>query len=471
MRTAIFLIVISLACTNSHAGKHKQRSCAYKSIDTRQQQHAALKTVRFDKKISAVPTARFERRHPIKHASTALSGKQRALLAGLTLMVLVPSVIAAIPDRSSMIYEVPYKAGDEVPRYGSRHILPDNSTLSCNEGENLTVTCCVHPNSTVYKNALAACASLPNSTCQPVSYCISYNAVDGVLGDQAVYKPINLTETYRGIEKECNTTHHIADEMVALQNAKRYHMLIPTDFGALDTYTFDEGPGFCVQQFESSLPNGTKAACVAVGEIVNRAEDLQTYVGTIKELASRLNIPKKRVPFVEIFNDAHCDEYIQRFGSPVMTHMITTDSISETLLDVYASVVKRFSDKVQTAYLGHELFHTVQPISSGERQPVSKVGNNIELEADQVANAATNSGCMAVLLKESGDIPLSSLQLITRENAAEMLKSQFPDNLQQTHPLVSSRISFNLVDWVHHKRAITYLLEYVYSKAGKFITF
>ena len=246
----VLLTVITLTFPNLYAGRNNyhnsQKPQAYKMANPRQQKQVALQTTQYVKRMAEVPTMRHERRHTLK--STILSTGQKALLIGLTIMLLTPCIIAKIPDKPSMIYTIPYATGTEAKTYGSCTTLPDNSILCCDIGKNLTVTCCARPRRTEYRNALIA-------------------------GDQAVYKPINLTATSIEADQECATaqaTHYVADEVIAFEK----------DFAS----TAHDHAKDSTRAITFLLSNGTSAHCAVPITGITKTGDLPIFTDMVEEL-------------------------------------------------------------------------------------------------------------------------------------------------------------------------------------------
>ena len=239
-------------------------------------------------------------------------------------MLLAPCVIAAIPDKSSMIYTVPaYSIGSEAKTYGScdTSTLPDNATLCCSIGENLTVTCCAHPNKTEYESALAACASMPHADCHPVSYCISYDLERIEAIKPYIAPSANLTATAIEAGKECAATpetHRIADEALALRRIKKYRVTIDAFDRQFISTTFDL-PEEEFFKMKLLLPNGTTAYCAAPKTKIKRVEDLPTLTSIIKELGAKFNIHERKIPSITMVHDKICDQQIQQTKGLIAT--------------------------------------------------------------------------------------------------------------------------------------------------------
>ena len=444
----VLLTVITLTFPNLYAGRNNyhnsQKPQAYKMANPRQQKQVALQTTQYVKRMAEVPTMRHERRHTLK--STILSTGQKALLIGLTIMLLTPCIIAKIPDKPSMIYTIPYSTGTEAKTYGSCTTLPDNSILCCDIGKNLTVTCCARPRRTEYRNALIACAAVRPTHCHPVSYCISYD-IEGIEGDQAVYKPINLTATSIEADQECATaqaTHYVAYEVIAFEK----------DFAS----TAHDHAKDSTRAITFLLSNGTSAHCAVPITGITKTGDLPIFTDMVEELCEKLNIPKKKAPSITVIQDQNCDRHIQQ--------AIGLREISMSWgrqLTVYTSLLQNFTDNQLAGLIAHEIFHIIQPVDWDELTKISKAGNNVELEADLASILATNSTCIPSFLKRASQIKVL-LPTITRENAADLLKPEDPDDPDTTHPSIPPRISFNLAMSVHTQRAIAYLLEFLHNK-------
>lgn len=427
-----FLLLLS-ACASTRAMKHD--SC-HKMPDLRQQRQKAHLTAKHLQRTSSKPSARFERRHP--SPLPTLSGKQRTLLLGLSLMMLVPTVVAAMPRWHSMIYEQSYYPVFEDETYGPCSKIADNSTLCCNILSNYQdgVECCVHPSSTVWSKACAQCNDV---NCLPVSYCITYD-IDGIIGDQAVYRPLNLTEEYMQANQQCKQTYRIAGEARALQKITRwvYDTTGPTFNHSFKTFDEAEEP----HMLSALLPNKTTVECPVMGVFLRQSEDLPTFSAIVEDLFSKSQF--KQRPIV-IMDDSTCHEEIQRSIYPYTT-------IFRPKIYLTVSSLQKNSDELVKFYMAHEIHHIKQII---EGRPLS------EMEADLAAILATRSACNAVYLVDTEhkeDIKISELPLITGKNIATLLE---PISSIYPYPSKLARIAFNLIASRHHQGALEYLLGHV----------
>lgn len=413
-RAHFFLLGIAICFHFAVRAAHNQ-SCGYKMPDLRRQQQQVRNTVKHLKKIGTAPTARFERRHPIKFQAAATSKRQKMLALFFAAMMINAEVILSVSmasktpknptfDGAYIVGPVGSTAqsitpgsvpsveqkivscmarGREAEIFGPCGTLSDGSKYCCEMGANFTATCCAHPDTPM---ELPRCASFTP------------------WGDNSKSSPINTTAAFLADKKACaarSDTYPTATyfKMVLAQLKER--MLRFPEARILG------------DRYDTPLTILNHSCTVRMTDISHDPNFFSHLQYRVIKLSRAFNV---RTPHILIYDDEHCDFH---FGAAKITGTVHyADGSQKELREIafaYTELLENSDDQLADT-LGHELGHFKQP---DVRQEINgRTGINSEVEADMLGVLARNNSCLAVSLNPNA----TSLPPITRKNIHELAK-------------------------------------------------
>lgn len=507
LQKVTFLILVSLGFSTVHPMKKQYnnfpgRSNNYKNPDLRQQKQQAWQAAKHFQKMSAAPTARFEYRHP--HQGEAPSARQKMLTLLFSIMMVNAEIVHMISatqkvsegsketinvKNSPIIHSSPYKIGQELETFGPCETLVDGSKLCCDIGENYTVICCHHSNTT------------------GLSRCISFDP-GGFIGEKSEQYSINgMPEAVKEMCETRGATHHLASEAAVLI-IPRYLQNKNGTYCTVETFGTDKTNNKVIRDHDFDYDGGLS---VNVAIIDQSSAGQPVLVTMVKDIAQKYNLAK--VPDIIVRDDVgrmdngqsaliSSSPYIganeidsdcgERINSCLRSN--STQTRDNCVFSKYCmrprwlvlpySFLRDFDDNTIKDVLRHELGHVKQheracliasSLNDSEFCRVDffkflvdslRTKNNQEAEADMFGVLAAQNPCSIITLTKvlGGSAGITFSLVLSRETMHDLFKKIKIGKIFLEHPPMLARIALIDVIYNNSKKARTLLIQKMFKK-------